>query len=144
MNANATYHGGCFCGEVKLTATGAPAGMGYCHCEDCRQWSAGPINTFTLWAPAQVSVTQGAEHLDTYHKTEKSYRKWCKKCGGHVMTEHPGMGLVDVYAPILPTLNFEPALHVYYAETKVRVQDGLPKFKDLPADFGGSGEMLPE
>ena len=60
------------------------------------------------------------------------------------MTEHPGMGLVDVYAPILPTLNFEPALHVYYGETKVRVQDGLPKFKDLPADFGGSGEMLPE
>jgi hypothetical protein len=24
------------------------------------------------------------------------------------------------------------------------VRDGLPKFKDFPKEFGGSGEMLPE
>jgi len=24
------------------------------------------------------------------------------------------------------------------------IKDGLPKFKDFPADFGGSGEMLKE
>src|SRR5262245_44607456 len=108
MSDNPTYHGTCFCGAVKLTATGAPAGMGYCHCESCRHWSAGPINAFTLWPPAAVKVTQGAEHIDTYHKTENSYRKWCKKCGGHLMSEHPGMGLTDVYAAILPELPFAP------------------------------------
>lgn len=144
MNETATYHGACFCGAVRLTATGAPAGMGYCHCSDCRHWSAGPINAFTLWPPAAVKVTQGAEHIDTYHKTENSYRKWCKKCGGHLFSEHPGMGLTDVYAAILPELPFAPGLHVFYGEGKVKVKDGLPKFKDLPADFGGSGEMLPE
>ncbi len=144
MNDTPTYQGSCFCGAVKLTATGAPAGMGYCHCDSCRHWSAGPINAFTLWPPAAVKVTQGAEHIDTYHKTENSYRKWCKKCGGHLMSEHPGMGLTDVYAAILPELPFAPGLHVFYGEGKVKVKDGLPKFKDLPADFGGSGETLPE
>lgn len=144
MNTNTTYQGGCFCGAVQVTATGEPAGMGYCHCDSCRHWSAGPINAFTLWPPSQVKISQGAEHIDTYHKTENSYRKWCKKCGGHVMSEHPGMGLTDVYAAVLPTLPFAPGLHVYYGEAKVQVKDGLPKFKDLPADFGGSGEMLPE
>ncbi|MSR15087.1 MAG: GFA family protein [Gammaproteobacteria bacterium] len=138
------YHGSCFCGAVQLTAMGVPAGMGYCHCESCRHWSAGPINAFSLWPPAQVKVTQGVEHIDTYHKTENSYRKWCKKCGGHLMSEHPGMGLIDVYAAILPTLAFEPGLHVFYGEATVRVKDGLPKFKDLPEDFGGSGETLQE
>ena len=60
------------------------------------------------------------------------------------MSEHPGMGLVDVYAAILPELPFAPGLHVFYAEGKVKVKDGLPKFKDMPADFGGSGETVPE
>lgn len=142
--SDAVYQGSCFCGAVTLTATGAPAGMGYCHCDSCRHWSAGPINAFTLWPPAQVKVTAGAEHIDTYHKTENSYRKWCRKCGGHLFSEHPGLGLTDVYAAILPTLPFAPGLHVFYAEKKVAVKDGLPKFKDMPAEFGGSGELLPE
>ncbi|MGH8598769.1 MAG: GFA family protein, partial [Gammaproteobacteria bacterium] len=62
----------------------------------------------------------------------------------HLMAEHPGMGLTDVYAAILPELPFAPGLHVFYAESKVRVKDGLPKYKDLPADFGGSGQTVPE
>ena len=28
-----TYKGSCFCGSVEIKATGAPAKMGYCHCE---------------------------------------------------------------------------------------------------------------
>ncbi len=144
MTSEKKYRGSCFCGAVQLEVTGTPAGMGYCHCDSCRHWSAGPINAFSLWAPAQVKVTTGAEHIETYHKTENSYRKWCKKCGGHLMSEHPGMGLTDVYAAILPELPFAPGLHVFYGEAKVSVKDGLPKFKDTPADFGGSGETIPE
>ena len=45
------------CGAVEVTATGEPAAMGYCHCESCRHWSAGPVNAFTLWPPANVKIT---------------------------------------------------------------------------------------
>jgi hypothetical protein len=139
-----THQGSCFCGAVKLTVTGAPVGMGYCHCDSCRHWSAGPVNGFSLWAPDNVKVTQGEAEIATYAKTDNSHRKWCKKCGGHLMTDHPGMKLVDVYASILPSLKFEPGLHVFYGETKLRIKDGLPKFKDVPAEMGGSGDLLPE
>jgi len=43
-------------------------------------------------------------------------------------------------AAILPTLKFNPSLHINYAETVLPMRDGLPKFKDVPAAFGGSGE----
>jgi hypothetical protein len=41
-------------------------------------------------------------------------------------------------------LKFEPAIHVNYGETVLRIKDGLPKLKDFPAEMGGSGEMLPD
>ena len=50
----------------------------------------------------------------------ESCGQWCKTCGGHILTEHPGMGLTDVYAAI------------------------LPKQKDVPAEPGGSGVTLAE
>ena len=139
-----TIHGKCFCGAVELTVSGEPAAMGYCHCTSCREWSAGPVNAFSLWPPAQVKVTKGADHIATYHKTENSHRKWCKSCGGHLMTDHPGMNLVDVYAAVIPGLAFKPGLHVHYGESVLSIKDGLPKQKDMPKEMGGSGVLLPE
>jgi hypothetical protein len=129
---------------VQFEVSGAPVAMGYCHCESCRQWSAGPVNAFTLWPPASLRVTSGAANIGTYNKTPKSYRKWCTKCGGHLFTDHPLWKLVDVYAAVLPTLAFEPGVHVNYQETVLRVHDGRPKFKDVPAEMGGSGQNVPE
>lgn len=137
-----SYNGECFCGAVKLEASGSPEGMGYCHCGSCRSWSAGPVNAFTLWKPGAVRVTQGAELVGTYKKTPNSERQYCKRCGGHLMTNHPQMGLIDVYAATLPELKFSPGLHVNYAETVLPMRDGLPKFKDIPAELGGSGELM--
>lgn len=139
-----TYQGRCFCGAVELTVTGEPAAMGYCHCSSCRSWSAGPVNAFTLWKPEQVQVTKGADQIGTFNKTPGSSRKWCKACGGHIMTDHPGFGLTDVYAATIPALEFKAALHVNYGETVLHMKDGLPKQNDFPAELGGSGKLLAE
>jgi len=138
------HKGGCFCGAVEIDVSGSPEAMGYCHCNSCRSWSATPVNAFTLWKPENVAVTKGTEVLDRFMKTEGSGRQFCKKCGGHVMTDHPLMGLVDVYAATIPALAFTPAVHVNYSQTVLRMKDGLPKLKDFPAALGGSGEALPE
>jgi hypothetical protein len=139
-----SFKGSCFCGSVQFTVTGEPAAMGYCHCESCRHWSAGPVNGFTLWKPDAVKMTQGAEHIGTYNKTPRSFRKWCKQCGGHLMTHHPHWDLVDVYSAVIPGFPYRPGVHVNYQETEVHVKDGLPKLKDLPKEMGGSGVSLPE
>jgi hypothetical protein len=144
VSSKNVYQGSCFCGAVKFTVSGEPAGMGYCHCESCRQWSAGPVNAFTLWKPEAVQVSHGADRIGTFNKTEHSYRKWCKSCGGHVFTEHPGLGLTDVYAAVIPDFPFSPGIHVHYAESKLHAKDGLPKMRDLPKEMGGSGLSIIE
>ncbi len=134
-----TYKGSCFCGAVQFSVTGEPAAMGYCHCESCRTWSAGPVNAFSLWKPEQLKVSKGADNIGKYNKTPRSGRQWCKSCGGHLFTEHPHWNLIDVYAAVIPDFPFKPGVHVNYQETRLPMKDGLPKLKDLPAEMGGTG-----
>ena len=136
--------GSCFCGAVEVEVAGNPAAMGYCHCRSCRSWSGGPVNAFTLWQPDAVRIRKGAEHVATFQKTAFSQRRYCAKCGGHLMNNHLPIGLVDVFAATIPTLGFTPGVHVNYAETVLPMRDGLPKLKDFPAEFGGSGEAMAE
>jgi len=103
-----------------------------------------PVNAFTLWKPANVRVTKGADLVGHFMKTKMSDRQFCTKCGGHLMNDHPPLGLVDVYAATIPSVKFVPVVHVNYAETVLPMKDRLPKLKDFPAEMGGSGVALPE
>ncbi len=91
-----------------------------------------------------MRVRAGADQLATFQKTPLSQRQYCKKCGGHIMANHPPLGLVDVFAATLPTLSFRVGIHVNYAETVLPMRDRLPKLKDFPKEFGGSGEAIAE
>ncbi len=139
-----THTGRCYCGAVEIEASGAPAEMGYCHCEACRRYSAAPVSAFTLWKPENVNVTKGAEFLGKFKSSEISDRRYCTKCGGHVMLDHPTLGLTDVRLGALPNFPFKPTVHLNYGETVLPMRDGLAKLKDFPAAIGGSGEILPE
>ena len=138
-----THPGSCYCGAVTIEASGAPLNMGYCHCEACRRYSGAPISAFTLWKPETVKVTKGAEVLGRFKRSEMSDRRFCTKCGSHIIVDHPGLGLTDIRA-LLPTLAFRPTVHLNYEETILPIKDGLPKLRDFPAAIGGSGETLPE
>ena len=142
MSVSKTYSGSCFCSAVQFTVTGEPAAMGYCHCESCRKWSAGPINAFTLWDPQAVKITRGADNIGKYNQTPLSARQWCKTCGGHLFTDHPHWNLIDVYAAVIDKFEHKPGVHVHYQETVLPIRDGLPKMKDVPSEMGGSGVTI--
>lgn len=138
------YKGKCFCGMVEIEVAGSPVAMGYCHCSSCRSYSGGPVNAFTLWKAEDVKVTRGSEVLHRFSKTPFSVRRFCANCGGHVLVDHPTLGLVDVHASTIPGLAFKPAVHLNYVETVLPMRDALPKLKDFPVEAGGSGDVVPE
>jgi hypothetical protein len=144
MLAMAKHLGSCYCGTVEIEATGDPIDMGYCHCDGCRRYSGAPIAAFTLWKPEQVKITKGADELGKFKSSEMSERRFCTKCGGHVMVDHPTLGLVDIRAGLPAEVAFKPSVHLNYEDTVLGVKDGLPKLKDFPKEIGGSGETIPE
>ncbi len=111
-----THAGTCFCGAVEIEVTGAPLEMGYCHCSSCRAYSGEPVSSYILWKAEDVRVAKGEEFLGAFNKTGMSNRRFCSKCGGHLMTEHPGMGITDMRPAMTPSVPFVPAVHLNYAE----------------------------
>ena len=75
---------GMFLRRRRHPVSGRTRGQGYCHCASCRTWSAGPVNAFTLVEAGGRECHQGAEHIGELHKTDRSHRKCCKNCGGHL------------------------------------------------------------
>jgi hypothetical protein len=132
------------CGAVQLELSGEPAVQAFCHCDSCRGWLGAPVHAASLWPAANVKILKGADKLGTYKRTEASHRKFCTSCGTPVLVDHPAMGMVDVPAGRVQGLAYKPGLHVHYGEKVLSVKDGLPKFRDFPKDFGGSGATLPE
>ncbi len=58
----------------------------------------------------------------------------------------PDMGMTVVFPSTLKhsSLTFAPQFHQFYSERVTNFADGLPKFADKPAEFGGSGERMEE
>jgi hypothetical protein len=78
-----THTGGCYCGAVEIEVRSEPLEMGYCHCENCRRYSAASASAFTLWKPDRVKIIKGKEFLGKFKSSESSDRRYCTKCGGH-------------------------------------------------------------
>ncbi len=97
-------------------------------------------------APVAVSHSQVPSRAASSAARRRSSlpRSAASARGGHLMTEHPGLGFTDVHSAKLPTVAFEPAVHLNYAEAVLPIRDGLAKLRDFPAHAGGSGEAVPE
>ena len=58
------------------------------------------------------------------------------------MNAHYDEGMIDIFAPNIEGFSFQPTMHVHYQERLVDFPDELPKFADLPKDFGGTDELM--
>lgn len=144
VTASEMYEGSCLCGGVKIRVIGQPIAAGFCHCASCRTWHAAPVNAFATWPKEAVSVTLGEDLVDHY-KSDFSNRHWCRCCGSGLMN-HLANGKIVVYAMVLAESGYvhKATCHINCDETVLNLQDGLPKYVDIPAEWGGSGETVSE
>ena len=92
-----------------------------------------------------VTITAGQSLIKDWTEKGVVVRSFCSTCGTHLFCDIPpmkvwttGPGLWD------DKLSFKPVMHAHYEKHLIGMKDGLPKFKDLPTAFGGSGEMITE
>jgi hypothetical protein len=78
----------CRCGAISVEVEREPAAMGICHCNDCRGWSASPVNGVAIWPRDKMTVAKGEDQIDSYASSEGHQRAWCKKAVGMAFGKH--------------------------------------------------------
>lgn len=68
--------GGCLCGDLRITVTGAPYRVGICHCMDCRKQHGTPFHACGIF-PREALSSEGAF-------SEYAGRCFCPRCGSQV------------------------------------------------------------
>ena len=95
-----TYTGGCLCGQLRITATGAPYRVGLCHCLDCRKYHGSLFHASAMFPESAVTITGESR---TY-----AGRSFCPTCGSSVFAlsddeVEVNLGCLDAPDQLTPT-----------------------------------------
>jgi hypothetical protein len=128
----------CACGVVEVQLTGEPMWQYLCHCDDC-QAVHGRAYPVALYPASAVVVTRGETSAFTLRTTPRTK---CTRCGTYLFAEVPGYPYRGVNGELLPQGRFNAEFHVQCRYAAARIADELPHYKDTPAKFRGSGELM--
>ncbi len=109
------FTGGCFCGKVRIEASGAPHRVGLCHCFDCRKHHGALFHASAVFPSEAVTVTGETR--------EFAQRHFCPHCGSSVFSRSGDevevhLGALDAIDQLRPT----------YELWTVRRESWLPPF----------------
>jgi len=143
----------CLCGVCEVQTVGGPKWVANCHCSQCRRALSGSYATLAGFDPENVKVVKGEANLVS-HTTGKEERFSCKICSSKVYAHLHHLSHKAIYNDMFTTPNHGPdgkigtgfaaAMHIFYTSGNTNIKDGLPKFVDLPAAFGGSDKQVDE
>jgi hypothetical protein len=101
MNSIDTHHGGCLCGGVRYTVSGALRSIIACHCEQCRRTS-GHFAAMTSAPIANIAVSS-PQSLRWFRSSETAERGFCATCGSNLFWRPIGSDRMSITAGTLDT-----------------------------------------
>lgn len=78
------HDGGCLCGAVRFSVSGAPIRATLCHCGTCRRLTGGPAMAWGVWERSALGSLTGT---DAYTSSPGVTRRFCGRCGASVSFE---------------------------------------------------------
>ncbi len=129
----------CPCGATSLELQGEPLGQVYCHCDDCQRAHGAAYVPRAIFPREAVRIL-GGETRSWLNRTRTMVI--CAQCGSHLYGEHDSSPFRGVNAALFPEGAFHPTAHFYCGYAVAPVADALPHYRDFPAEFGGSGELM--
>jgi hypothetical protein len=128
--------GGCYCGEVRYEAEGAPMMQAQCHCRECQYITGGSPNVFMAMPIPGFRYTKGTPKGFTRSDIPNPVtREFCPNCGTHVVTKPQGFPAVILKVGSLDDPKvFSPQLAIYTVDKQPFhcIPEGTATFERLP------------
>lgn len=86
----------CGCGQLSITVTGAPRGVGVCHCLACQRRTGSAFAYLASFAPPWQVAGAAREHVRVGEQGARFTFRFCPECGTSLFHTEEGADGVSV------------------------------------------------
>ena len=121
--------GRCYCGRTTFSTTQEPQTVAYCHCDDCRRATGGPVAAFA--ALDEKAVTFLPDEGRKVSVNPSVTRTFCADCGSSLTGRYDYLpGQVYISLGVIDQANdLAPKIHSHESErlTWLHINDNLER-----------------
>ena len=127
--------GSCLCGNVAYECDEIGPAITKCHCTLCKKTSGSAYADYTTTPIGKFRWSLGEDLLTKIESSPGNFRNFCSKCGTHMPTLHPSMGIAFVQPGTLDTReDLVESAHMFVRSQSPwhRLEPGLKEFAEYP------------
>ena len=110
-------NGSCLCGSIAYEAYAELSRIVHCHCQTCRKTHGSAFSSVTAVPRENFRWTRGAELLGAIESSPGKFRRFCSKCGSHLMAERVAQANVLLRLGCLDTpVRDVPQVHIWRSD----------------------------
>jgi hypothetical protein len=123
------------CGSVAYEVDAAAGPIIHCHCQTCRKAHGTAFSSFSPVPRENFRWTKGEEWLSGYESSSGKLRRFCSKCGSHILAERVGKPIVMLRLGCLDTaITDRPKAHIWRSDAATWF-DPADQLPELPEGF---------
>lgn len=109
--------GSCLCGRVAYEVDAPPGPIIHCHCQTCRKTHGSAFSSLTNVPRERFRFVKGEELLNAFESSPGKLRKFCSRCGSHIVAERTGQPTVLLRLGCLDTpIEDKPRCHIWRSD----------------------------
>lgn len=109
--------GSCLCGGVAYEVDAELGRIAHCHCPTCRKTHGAAFSSVTAVPREKFRWVRGAELLGSFESSAGKFRRFCTRCGSHIMAERTAQPTVLLRLGCLDTATGErPQVHIWRSQ----------------------------
>lgn len=127
--------GSCLCGSVAYEVDAPPGPIIHCHCQTCRKTHGSAFSSLANVPRERFRFVRGEELLNAFESSPGKIRKFCSRCGSHIVAERTGRPTVLLRLGCLDTpIEDTPRCHIWRSDAASWYDPKLelPEFPQSP------------
>jgi len=109
--------GSCLCGAVAYQADAEITRIVHCHCQTCRKTHGTAFSSVGAVPRTSFRFTRGAEQLGGIESSPGKFRRFCSRCGSHLMAERGAQPVVLLRLGCLDAdIKGVPQVHIWRSD----------------------------
>jgi len=127
--------GSCLCGGVAYQVDATSGPIVHCHCATCRKAHGSAFSSVMPVARERFRWLRGEDLLSSFESSPGKFRRFCSRCGSHIVAERPAQPNVLLRLGCLDTpITDRPKEHIWRSDgaTWFDPKDQLPEWAEFP------------